>query len=75
MPRDLYDCTAAELATHSVEHLQHDTPPRTAAEWLAENGYDAAPVYKENSVSAPTHWWSGVEARRNSQKTTRHSRL
>jgi len=45
MPRDLYDCTAAELATHSVEHLQHDTPPSTAAEWLAENGYDAAPVY------------------------------
>jgi len=45
MPRNLYDCTAVELATHSVEHLQHDTPPRTAAEWLAENGYDAAPVY------------------------------
>lgn len=45
MTRDLYDCTAAELATHSVEHLEHDTPPRDAAAWLNENGYDAAPVY------------------------------
>ena len=48
MPRDLYDCTAAELATHSVEHLQRDTPPHTAAEWLAENGYDAAPIYSDD---------------------------
>jgi len=48
MPRDLYDCTAAELATHSVEHLEHGTPPSTAAEWLAENGYDAAPVYADD---------------------------
>ena len=48
MPRDLYDCTAAELATHSVEHLDHDTPPSTAAAWLADNGYDAAPVYADD---------------------------
>jgi len=48
MPRDLYDCTAAELATHSVEHLQYGTPPSTAAEWLAENGYDATPVYADD---------------------------
>lgn len=48
MPRDLYNCTAAELATHSVEHLDHDTPPSTAAGWLAENGYDAAPVYADD---------------------------
>jgi hypothetical protein len=48
MPRDLYDCTAAEFATHSVEHLQRDTPPHTAAEWLAENGYDAAPIYSND---------------------------
>ncbi|GGL64349.1 CBS domain-containing protein [Halocalculus aciditolerans] len=48
MPRDLYDCTAAELATHSVEHLDHNTPPRDAAAWLHETGYDAAPVYADN---------------------------
>jgi hypothetical protein len=49
MPRDLYDCTAAELATHSVEHLEHDTTPSDAAAWLSENGYDAAPVYRNNA--------------------------
>ncbi|WP_123537888.1 CBS domain-containing protein [Halosimplex salinum] len=48
MPRDLYNCTAAELATHSVEHLEHDTPPSDAAAWLAGNGYDAAPVYTDD---------------------------
>jgi len=48
MPRDLYDCTAAELATHSVEHLDHDTSPSAAAAWLDENGYDAAPVYADD---------------------------
>ncbi|ELZ42947.1 transcriptional regulator [Halorubrum californiense DSM 19288] len=48
MPRDLYDCTAAELATHSVERLDHDTAPSTAAAWLADNGYDAAPVYADD---------------------------
>lgn len=46
MGRDLYDFTAGELATQSVEHLSHDTAPAEAAEWLADNGYDAAPVYK-----------------------------
>jgi CBS domain containing-hemolysin-like protein len=48
MPRDLYDCTAAELATHSVEHIEHDTPPSDAAAWLDENGYDATPVYEDH---------------------------
>ncbi|GAA0290826.1 MULTISPECIES: CBS domain-containing protein [Halarchaeum] len=48
MPRDLYDCTAAELATKPVEHLPHDTSPSDAAEWLTENGYDAAPVYRDS---------------------------
>ena len=48
MPRDLYNCTAAELATHSVEHLDQDTPPSDAAAWLDENGYDAAPVYADD---------------------------
>jgi hypothetical protein len=47
--RDLYDCTAAELATHSVEHLQYGTPPSTATEWLAQNSYDAAPIYKDDN--------------------------
>jgi len=45
MPRDLYNCTAAELATQPVEHLPHDTPPSDAAAWLNTNGYDAALVY------------------------------
>lgn len=45
MPRDLYDCTAAELATRSVEHLGQNTPPSDAAAWQNSNGYDAAPVY------------------------------
>jgi hypothetical protein len=48
MPRDLYNCTAAELATQPVEHLPHDTPPSDAASWLTENGYDAAPVYRDS---------------------------
>jgi len=55
VPRDLYDCTAAELATHSVEHLEHDTPPSDAAEWLAESGYDAAPVYADDDPSGFIH--------------------
>ncbi|MWV40839.1 CBS domain-containing protein [Natrialba sp. INN-245] len=46
MPRNLYDCTATELATQPVEHLPHDTPPSDAAAWLDTNGYDAAPVYR-----------------------------
>ncbi|WP_435101837.1 CBS domain-containing protein [Halarchaeum sp. P4] len=45
MPRDLYDCTASDLATHSIEHLQRETSPSDAAAWLADRGYDAAPVY------------------------------
>jgi hypothetical protein len=48
MPRDLYDCTAAELATHSVESLQRDTPPRDAAAWLDEKDYDVAPIYADD---------------------------
>ncbi|QDX41170.1 CBS domain-containing protein [Salarchaeum sp. JOR-1] len=48
MPRDLHDCTAAELATHSVESLDRDTAPSDAAAWLTENGYDAAPVYADD---------------------------
>jgi hypothetical protein len=48
VPRDLYNCTAAELATSRVEHLSHDTPPGDAAEWLNTNGYDAAPVYHDD---------------------------
>ena len=55
MPRDLYDCTAAELATHSVEHLEHDTPPSNAAAWLNENGYDAAPVYADDNPTGFLH--------------------
>lgn len=47
MSRDLYECTAAELATSSVEYLPHDTSPSTAAEWLETNGYDAAPIQKQ----------------------------
>jgi predicted transcriptional regulator len=48
MSRDLHDCTAAELATHSVESLDRDTAPSDAAAWLTENGYDAAPVYADD---------------------------
>ena len=47
MPRDLYNCTAAELATQSVKHLSNDTSPSDAAVWLDQNGYDAAPVYRD----------------------------
>jgi len=43
MPRDLYNYTATELATHSVELFQHDTLLSDAAVWLDENGYDAGP--------------------------------
>jgi hypothetical protein len=48
MPRDLYDCTAAELATYSVDSISFDTSPSNAATWLAEHGYDAAPVYNDD---------------------------
>jgi len=53
--RDLYDCTAAELATGSVEHLSYDTPPSTAAEWLETNGYDAAPIQKQGDAVGYIH--------------------
>lgn len=43
-----FDCTAAKLATYSVEYLDHDTSPSDAAAWLNENGYDAAPVYDDS---------------------------
>ncbi|WP_435095976.1 CBS domain-containing protein [Halorubrum sp. N11] len=55
MSRDLYDCTAAELATGSVEHLSYDTPPSTAAEWLETNGYDAAPIQKQGDAVGFIH--------------------
>jgi hypothetical protein len=42
--RHLYESTAAELATGSVEHVSYNTAPGAAAEWLVTNGYDAAPV-------------------------------
>jgi hypothetical protein len=48
IPRDLYDCTAAGLVTHFVNHLQHGTSSSTTVEWLTENGYDAAPVYADD---------------------------
>jgi len=48
MPRELYDCTAAELATQPVEHLSYDTSPGEAAAWLSTNGYDAAPIYQDS---------------------------
>ncbi|OYR52609.1 transcriptional regulator [Halorubrum sp. Ea1] len=55
MSRDLYDCTAAELATGSVEHLSYDTPPSTAAEWLETNGYDAAPIQRQGDAVGFIH--------------------
>ncbi len=55
MGRDLYDCTAVELATHSVEHVEHDTSPSDASAWLDENGYDAAPVYADNNPTGFIH--------------------
>lgn len=45
--RTLYESTAAELATGSVEHVSYEIAPSTAAEWLATNGYDAAPVGRD----------------------------
>lgn len=55
MPRDLYDCTATELATRPVERLPYDTPPSDAAVWLEKNGYDAAPVYRDNDPIGFVH--------------------
>lgn len=55
MSRDLYECTATELATTSVELLSHDTPPSTAAEWLTTNGYDAAPIQKDGDAVGFIH--------------------
>ncbi|MFC3959505.1 CBS domain-containing protein [Halovivax cerinus] len=55
MPRTLYDCTAAELATHSVKHLDHDMHPSDVATWLEENGYDAAPVYADDGPIGFVH--------------------
>jgi hypothetical protein len=47
MPRRLYESTAAELATGSVEHVSYETTPSAAAEWLETNGFDAAPVARD----------------------------
>ncbi|WP_265112066.1 CBS domain-containing protein [Halosolutus halophilus] len=55
MPRDLYNCTAAELATQPVEHRPHDTPPSDVAAWLDANGYDAAPVYQDDDPVGFVH--------------------
>jgi len=55
MPRELYDCTAAELATQPVEHLSHDTSPGEAAAWLSTNGYDAAPIYRDGHPTGFVH--------------------
>lgn len=55
MSRDLYDCTAADLATYSVEHLEQRTSPSAAATWLDENGYDAAPVYDDDGPVGFVH--------------------
>ncbi|MDS0276586.1 CBS domain-containing protein [Halomicroarcula sp. S1AR25-4] len=49
MPRELYHCTATELATSSVEHLSYDTTPADAAAWLTNNGYDTAPIYRDGT--------------------------
>lgn len=49
VPRNLYESTAAELATGSVKHISYDTAPTAAAEWLASNGYDAAPVDRQGN--------------------------
>lgn len=50
MPRALYECTAAELATRSVESLPRETAPDEAAAWLTEKGYDAAPVSADGDL-------------------------
>lgn len=55
MSRDLYDCTAADLASSPVEHLPLDTTPADAADWLETNGYDAAPVYRDEDPVGFVH--------------------
>jgi len=55
MPRELYDCTAAELATSPVQHLPYDTAPGKALTWLTENGYDTAPIYQDGTPAGFIH--------------------
>jgi hypothetical protein len=44
MVRDLYQCTAGDLATQAVDTIPVDWSVAEAHEWLSENGYDVSPV-------------------------------
>lgn len=44
MVRDLYQCTAGDLATQAVDTVPADWSVAEAYEWLSENGYDVSPV-------------------------------
>jgi len=44
MDRELYQCTAGDLATKSVDTVSTEWTVDEAHEWLSENGYDVSPV-------------------------------
>lgn len=44
MDRELYQCTAGDLATKSVDAVPTEWTVDEAHEWLSENGYDVSPV-------------------------------
>jgi len=44
MERDLYQCTAGDLATKSVDTVPTEWTVDEAHKWLSENGYDVSPV-------------------------------
>jgi hypothetical protein len=44
MDRDLYQCTAGDLATKSVDTIPAEWSVEQGREWLSENGYDVSPV-------------------------------
>jgi len=44
MDRELYQCTAGDLATAPVGTLSAETTVTDAVEWTSENGYQLIPV-------------------------------
>lgn len=48
MVRNLYQCTAADLATKQVETVPGGRSVEAAYEWLADKGYDVAPVVEDD---------------------------
>jgi uncharacterized protein YciU (UPF0263 family) len=50
MGRDLYDCTAGDLATRSIASQSLDATVAESTDWLESEGFDVAPVIDGETV-------------------------